>query len=292
MATIFFNALYSFGAFVLLQKRNCPFCNSSNFALIYKTGVFSRVFRCKGCNLMYRWPKQGALYNRFFYRFMYSFAHKSMASLMPDSKTLQELIKSNFAGTEKDASLFFDIISLLGSNTSIFDYGCSWGYFLSQAISRGFKASGFEISTERATFGQQALGLTIFSNLDKVTRGLKVDIMYSSHVLEHVSNLQEAASFFQYVVKKDGWIILRFPNCGGKSAKLLGPSWGPFSSFVHPLSLDKDFTINFLGKIGVSRKLFFSSPYDLGRIKHCLSRENDFFDCLEGDELLVLATKS
>jgi SAM-dependent methyltransferase len=131
----------------------------------------------------------------------------------------------------------------------VLDYGCSWGYNVFKLQSSGFDATGFELSKPRAAFGKEKLGVEIFTNLNSIPKDL--DMMLSSHVIEHLSDINAFIDLAKKHLKKDGLFVAYCPN-GGNEYRLREPhiwhvNWGA----VHPNYLD----------VHYARHIFRHNPY-------------------------------
>jgi SAM-dependent methyltransferase len=156
-----------------------------------------------------------------------------------------------------------------------------------QASLRGYEPIGFEISAARAEFGRKKLNLEILSEPSKLQAlpQASIDIVYTSHALEHLPSLVDIFEEFSRLLRPGGTLLIFVPNCGGDNARRLGVSWGPFTNEAHTISFEASFFERNLPRHGFEVRCF-SDPYD-GDLKSCnMSRS------CTGDELLVVAKRS
>ena len=276
-------------AYIRQQDKGCPYCGNVYTKLLNKKKIFLHLRKCSVCNLMFRWPKDTIGFNKEFYQSKYK--QKGLTTDMPEPELLYKLKKNNFRGTEKDFSEKIAILKELVSHGKVLDFGCSWGYFTFQLQEAGYDATGFEISKQRADFGRNHLGVTIidgYINLDKVKPSY-FDIIFSSHVLEHLPMLNGIFERFNTLLKPGGFLLLFVPNCGGNNVKKFGVNWGPMICEKHPLAFSFDFFQTILPQYDFNVKLF-SDPYNPNEIKACLlNNKNPIYPY--GDELLACAIK-
>ena len=240
---------------------------------------------------MYRWPKQNASFNESFYQKAYSKFHHSTATDLPSPEEITKNLNSILQQGQRDFSHYIELMKHLGVK-SVLDYGSSWGYGAYQFQQAGMNAHGFEISRPRVEFGIKNLKVKLYDNLEAIRRTIpEFDAVFCSHVIEHFPDPSIALRDFSSLVKKDGWLIIVVPNCGGKLALKLGGKWGPFSSSVHPLSYKSDFFRYALPRHGFESFSFFSEPFDPREILSSLSLKSYCSDC-DGEELLIVAQKS
>jgi hypothetical protein len=74
---------------------------------------------------------------------------------------LDDLVKINFLGSEKDFSACFNVLdklsSYMGKKLALLDYGANWGYACYQFQRLDFidKVFGYELSIPRRQYGQK-----------------------------------------------------------------------------------------------------------------------------------------
>lgn len=140
---------------------------------------------------MFRYPKDSWEINAGFYQQAYDVFEDGLVTSLPNDEQLAELQRTGFVGSRWDSSDRFTILNQYSPRGRILDYGCSWGYFIYQALQRGYEPIGFEVSSPRAEFGREKLKLEILSTLSEL-RALpeaSIDVIYTSHVLEHLPGL-------------------------------------------------------------------------------------------------------
>lgn len=277
-------------AYLRGQDKSCPYCGHVYSNFIGRKRIVLHLRKCPVCNLMFRWPKDAIGFNKEFYQNKYR--QKGLATDRPDLKLLDNLKKTNFRASEIDFSEKIAILKELVAHGKVLDFGCSWGYSLYQFKMAGYDAIGFEISKPRAEFGRNYLDVTIiyeYSDLDNIYSS-SFDIIFSSHVLEHLPTLKGVFERFSFLLKPKGILLLFVPNCGGENARRFGARWGPMICEKHPLALDRMFFETVLPKHGFFVKSF-PETYNSKKIKPYMSSNKILFDPL-CDELIVYAEKS
>lgn len=222
--------------------------------------------------MIYRYPKAEASHADAYYQESYDKFEAGLVTTLPDHDMLASLRETNFAGSRWDESSRISLVTeVRAAPARILDYGCSWGYFMAQAQLAGFTVSGFEPSRPRAKYGVEQLGLAIATNLeaiDGIPQG-SIDIIYTSHVLEHLPDLVGLFDRFRSLLLPGGSLIVLTPNCGGELATRMGVRWGPFINEAHTLALTAAFFERNLPRHGFA----VAFPRDL-----------------DDDELVVVAT--
>ena len=222
----------------LSQDKICPFCGHSSHELIDKKYFFTSLLKCKNCGLQYRFPKDTKEFLEKFYQEEYSIDVHMMTSL-PDEKKLKELMSDNFSGLRNYSKYVKAVNSNLG--LKVVDYGCSWGYSLYQLRNSGYDVQGFEVSVPRANYGKK-LYIEIVTDNKNIRDNN--DVILSSHVIEHLSDINDFFDIARKKLNSDGALIVFCPN-GSKEYREREPAlfhvnWG----FIHPNYLDLNFVVN------------------------------------------------
>lgn len=275
-------------AYLERQDKTCPCCDNSDTSVIGRKYLILQLRKCPVCNLMFRWPKDTPEFNKSFYQDRYQ--QVGLTTELPDLESLKQLTASNFCGTDKDFSEKIAVLKELVPQGRVLDFGCSWGYATYQLRHAGYDVFGFEISKPRAEFGRDFLKINIlddYGSLDQHRNSF--DVIFSSHVLEHLPNFNGVFERFSALLKPEGILLLFIPNCGGDNASKLGVNWGPMVCEKHPQALDRIFFETILPKYGFAAKTF-SEPYDLAEIRSSMSKHSSPREP-RGDELMVFAKR-
>lgn len=120
-----------------------------------------------------------------YYQSEYSIDVHMMTDL-PDEMKLKQMIDNNFS----DLRNYSIYVKSLNSNKNfkIVNFGCSWGYSLYQLQYAGYDVQGYEVSLPRAKYGKK-LGIEIVTDFKSI--GDNNDIILSSHVIEHLSDVND-----------------------------------------------------------------------------------------------------
>jgi 2-polyprenyl-3-methyl-5-hydroxy-6-metoxy-1,4-benzoquinol methylase len=81
---------------------------------------------------------------------------------------------------------------------------------LYQFLEMGFSIQGYEVSAPRARFGRDRLHLPIETDLSRVRSDNQ--IVFCSHVIEHVPNPRELLETLLSLCADDGFVIVMCPN--------------------------------------------------------------------------------
>lgn len=208
-----------------------------------------------------------------------------MMTILPNDQEIEKLKRENFSNL-RSTTEYINALFKNRSGLNIIDYGCSWGYDVFRFVQAGHHAVGYELSIPRANFGKSKLGVKIFSDINELPGNN--DLIISSHVIEHLSSIQDFISLSKRLLNKDGLFIAFCPN-GSEAYKKREPeiwhvSWGA----VHPNSLTVEF----------AQYAFRNNPYliltgdwvfDVKEIAEWDGQSQKTGDYREGKELLIIS---
>ncbi|NJD34680.1 MAG: class I SAM-dependent methyltransferase [Betaproteobacteria bacterium] len=267
----------------------CPDCGNTKSTTVDRKFLVTSLVRCCNCRLLFRTPTSTAEEFSSFYQAEYK---QGFTTDLPDKLTLDKLILRKFAGTEKDYSKYLQVIASVGGKPGqkLFDFGCSWGYGSWQFREAGFDTASFEISTRRAAYAINQLGMTVYSDIEAVPVVEQFDIFFSAHVLEHLPSISGAIEFAFKILKPGGLFVAFVPN-GSEEYRKVNPSgWHKCWGYVHPNMLDEQY---FRHVFDGNPRWIGSTPFNLAKIEAWANdgKHSRVIDDLLGDELVVIAKK-
>ncbi len=224
------------------RKPSCPCCASEDFHVIdSKYFGITKLLECNSCKLRYRIPQDSEKYNFKFYQF--SYVQRGLTTDLPTDKELLELKNSNFKNTIKDFSFITPILksisNYLGRKLRILDYGANWGYgaFQFQKLDFVEIVKSYELSLPRRNFGETRLGIEYID--EPPEKDMRFDLLFSSHVIEHMHNPLKIRDWMLDSLKDDGITLITCPN-GSDQAKL-NKNWSKGWGEVHPNYISDEF---------------------------------------------------
>jgi len=109
---------------------------------------------------------------------------------------------------------------------AFFEVGAADGALLDRVRARGHTVGGVELSRdgcERAW----AKGLDVFhGTLEELRTDRRYDVVFMSHVIEHVLDPVETMARVRELLKPGGVVYVETPNVGSPDARLFGEHWG------------------------------------------------------------------
>lgn len=251
--------LSSFTKRFLSGKDICPFCKQSllQAKVIDRKFLVTTLVECSNCSLLVRVPTDSQAESKAFYQRSYQ---QGYTTDCPSLDQLALLKQCDFIGTERDYSRYIDFFETMSVSAGcrILDFGCSWGYGVYQLNKRGFHAEGFEVSNPRARYGRDNLGAKIFSNREDLLG--KYDVIFSSHVLEHLPDFSLINDLLHQQLAEGGLFVAVTPN---GSAEFMSTNFNSFHQLwgkVHPVLLSDKFV-----KKNFGDKLVYLGSCDSGK---------------------------
>ncbi len=265
------------------RRRCCPACGSRQTTLIERKWMVAWLARCRQCQLIYRAPTDSVKRNQSYYETEYDMGYTTDC---PSPQELCELVSSRFVGTNRDYSVYLELLKDLGARPGmrLLDFGASWGYGTWQLRDAGYDTVGFEISRSRARYARDELGVTVWTAPNEIEDGF--DVHFSSHVIEHVPKLLDTFHQAMTWLKPGGMMVAITPS-GCATFRDQNPAafrkrWGRDS----PNLLNKEF---YWHAFEHQPRLIASRPYAREAIAAWDGTGAVVVDDLVGDELLFVA---
>jgi SAM-dependent methyltransferase len=184
----------------------CNLCGQDNTEVFFDSGDV-RIVRCKTCGLIYNNPQFQAeeeIYCADYYKDYYAVNE-------PLAEKPADYIQGH--DYKKDG----EIISQLKKKKPegrVLEVGCCFGLFLKSAAQAGYETKGVDVSRYAASYARDVLGIDVF--IGELRQAAfpdnHFDIIYMSHLLEHLKDplveLQEA----RRILKQDGILLIEAPN--------------------------------------------------------------------------------
>jgi hypothetical protein len=171
----------------------CPNCGSASNPVVHKKLLgFASIRDCTTCGLMYR-PTglRGDALNRLAYSTFYS--GQGMATSPQAVPVADVLHVANESGKDRVELLKSVVDTLdLPDQPNVAVLGASWGYEVLGFLQAGFKAFGIESGARRREFGANQFGLDMYPSAAAAKiAGRRAEVIFSSHTLEHIGNLDQ-----------------------------------------------------------------------------------------------------
>lgn len=193
------------------EQVPCVFCGSEKSKPHEKYGPQHRYtyVQCLECDLVYANPRP--VYDEEFVHTAYDVYQMNHHHVVrPGELSAQETQQ-----IKRYETTLKQLESLLGRKGKILDIGCETGLFLIAAKQRGWEGVGLDVSKGMTEHIQSTYGIRTYCGQyhaqDFGTEG-KFDVIYASHVLEHIPNPNEWLRKFRMDLRDDGLVCLNIPN--------------------------------------------------------------------------------
>ncbi|MGV8169304.1 MAG: class I SAM-dependent methyltransferase [Candidatus Nanoarchaeia archaeon] len=140
--------------------------------------------------------------------------YNDSAKLYLDSRTVEKGL-NGLSNRELEQPAMYKLVPKNLKNKKVLDIGCGPGIHLKEYIRRGAEGYGIDISEEMIALAKKHCPKGNFTtgNIRKLKfADHSFDIITSSLALDHVPNLDEAASEIKRVLKKEGLFIFSAPH--------------------------------------------------------------------------------
>ncbi|MBI1202921.1 MAG: methyltransferase domain-containing protein [Rhodopseudomonas sp.] len=268
-------------------RFNCPNCGGGGNDVVDRKYGVTQLRRCQTCRLLFRTPTDDPLRNASFYENDYV---QGFTTSLPDDAALAVMMERGFAGSEKDYAYYIGVLTRLGvaPGSSLFDFGCSWGYGSYQLARAGYEVAAYEVAPSRRRYARDKLAVRVVDDMGRCIAALAgtFDCFFAAHVIEHVPSPARAFDHAMRLLKPGGLFVSFTPN-GSAGHRAASSDWSKLWGEVHPNFIDDVFLdYNFRS----SPRVVGSSPVSEAGLP--ASPELARLDDLAGGELFFAARKA
>lgn len=256
----------------LTEIRNCPVCNSSKYVLIFNKSGGTYV-KCTKCTMVFINPvfKKDALE-----QYYISLNTGQAEVVRNESEFYNEIYTKGL-----------DVISKLVSKGKILDIGCSSGFFLNIAKSRGWETYGIELGEIEAEMCRKEGHILYTKKLDDLNIDIKFDVITLWDVFEHLPDGKEQLKLFQSKLSSKGVIFMQIPNSDALAAKVLQQRCNMFDGVEH-VNLYNPKTIRLIAqKVGLKVKYLETVISEVAVLNNFLNYEDPYMGASGYSEKLL-----
>ncbi len=121
--------------------------------------------------------------------------------------------KEGYPNDHPDWSLWLDLIQAVKPSGVLLDLGCAYGYLVSEAIRRGYRAIGLDVSTYALSQAPaERLPLILADTRRIPLPDRSIDVVTLFDVIEHVPDPELALEDIVRLLKTDGLLVLTTPD--------------------------------------------------------------------------------
>jgi len=269
------------------QQCSCRFCNSKATKKLYSAiDIFDEswfIYQCSSCGAYFLAP-------------------------FPGTAILRKAYDAAYYGTGKNKFIFSvehfidffrkrkakNISKMIPVNAKLLDIGCGNGRFLKHLSSLGrYELHGTEIeggSAIRASHINEIKLKIGQINIDDFPENY-FDTITLFHVFEHLEKPKETLEIISKILKKNGLLILTFPNISSWQAKLFKGNWYHLDPPRHLIFFNPENFIKIMDTLGfaLKKKSYFSfeqNPYGwVQSILNSINNRREFlYERLKGNK--------
>jgi MoaA/NifB/PqqE/SkfB family radical SAM enzyme/SAM-dependent methyltransferase len=211
-----------------LENTDCPSCGSAARDHVITAPDFEtdhedlfRVVRCTDCGLSYTSPRPSMddLFRHFYQDNYICYTTSGLADTLRETylcRSRYKALKSVFSRLRPD-----------GTPGRFLDVGCSYGYFLSYLKENtNWVVKGCEPSRDMAEKARErGLDVTAETLADAGYESESFDLVYMSHVLEHVPDLGKTVDEVFRILRPGGIFITENPDMEAPIRPWFGSAW-------------------------------------------------------------------
>ncbi len=214
----------------MLTKISCPVCNADNYKVILKIkernnfynlnrDILFSIVKCKSCSMIYVNP---TLDNTIL-------AEIYSSGMLPFKQSFEETRQVEYQRVIKR-------IKKIKPTGRILDVGSGHGHLLKIARNHGYQALGIEINKKGYEYSKSQ-GLEVINDYieNAELKDNHFDIVILFHLLEHTTNPSSILSEVFRVLKKDGLLVVAFPNVNCWRRLIKGKKWEGWHPVEHIL---------------------------------------------------------
>ncbi len=250
----------------MIEIKNCPVCNKSNFSKHLESKDFSVskesfvVVSCDTCDFHFTNPRPSDENLGKYYISDHYISHNNTR------RTLFEKIYQLVRRIAINGK--FRLISTFFRSGRILDVGCGTGDFLNKCKSKNWETKGVEPSeiARNQAINNHKLDVEESTDLSKLEG--EFDIITMWHVLEHVPSLNETLVQFNQLLSKKGKIIIAVPNLESYDAKYYKEYWAAYDLPIHLYHFSKKSICTLFEKHGFSLRKTKGMKFDSFYVSH------------------------
>ncbi len=212
----------------IFTNVKCNLCGADDYIVMYKAtkteydpsvvisaagGIIGtqQIVKCKHCGLIYVEPRL-----------------ESEFVINSYKNSTDELYVSQTTAREKTFHHYLNIVEQYSPKKGrILDVGTASGNFLKIAKENGWEVAGVELSNWLAEYGNKRYDVNIFAGtlIEARYPDNYFDVVTIWDMLEHSTNPLAELKEVNRILKKDGILIINYPDIGTPMAKVAGKHW-------------------------------------------------------------------
>ena len=214
-----------------IKNYDCPVCKKNEHRLLLQKQGFD-IVRCRSCKFVYVNPRVSDKNLAAIYQHNY-FKNKDYGYTGYEQE--KRLRVKNFEHWLIDAEPFL----IKDMPVTALDVGCAAGYCIDVMKNKGWSAEGLELDEEMCDSLKAREYVVSKTALEDFTTESKYTIITLFDVIEHIPNIDTAFAKLNYLLKKDGIVVMVTPNQNSLQRKIFGRKWFQYKPVEHIQYFDK-----------------------------------------------------
>ncbi len=208
------------------RLEQCPICKSGVFNnfMICKDHAISKesfaIVQCKKCQFKFTNPRPVPESLPKYYQSENYISHTNKGNNLVN---LAYKIARHFTIKNK-----IKFIRTFHDHGNILDYGCGTGIFIESAKRKGWNVLGIEPNEAARSHTSPKMQPFVYSDIRDIKLKKYFHIITLWHVLEHISDLQDAIKKLKKLLHQDGKIIIAVPNTASWDAQYYKEYWAGY----------------------------------------------------------------
>ncbi len=206
----------------------CPLCEYNDFKNVFTctdyfvSGEDFDIVSCNNCNLRVtqHFLKESEL-DKYYHSENYishSNTHRGITNRIYHVARKQ-MLKKKRKWVGKEVS---------GTDKKLLDVGCGTGYFAVLMQEKGWNVLCVEKNENAGKFARENFGLEVMQSLKNIDENSRFDAITLWHVLEHLSDLNNAMQTFSRLLTRQGTLFIAVPNHKSADASKYHNHWAAY----------------------------------------------------------------
>ena len=184
----------------------CDYCGTNNSGNVYKyTHSLNlpeplQIVRCPNCSLVYLNPR---------------LALDELREMYEDGEFYRDYQKRVAIYSHHYPKTYQAIEDYKPEKGNLLELGCATGEFLKAGLDRGWEVAGLDVSPSLAKIAKDSWGVDVIvaSSIEEARiPDASFDVVYASHVVEHLPSPTNILSDIYRILKPTGLLIVQVPN--------------------------------------------------------------------------------
>jgi len=197
-----------------MKYVRCNLCKSNDYEIKFKIKRYGKNFtivKCKNCKLVYLNPRLTLKDQKKYYNKYYNYG-----AFLKNKKGIIQRAKDDM-----------EFLRKFKKHGNFLEIGCMHGFLLEIARRKKFNIYGIDVTKKVVDYARNELNLPVYYGtiISRKFQNNFFDLVYLSHVIEHVNDPLGDLIEINRILKKNGCIALKCPNFNSIMSLLANKNW-------------------------------------------------------------------